>query len=208
MVYTLLAWLVSGAEAEPGAHAGGCPLAVADLPASPLYARDDRRLGGPALVVVLKEARRMGLYRSGALATTEAGHPACWSVALAAGYAPGHKRRQGDRKTPEGWQRTSDRPWSRFYHALTVHYPAPADARAALKDGRIDQKQHDAILAAHAKGLLPPMYTPLGGLIAIHGGGGTRDWTGAASRSTTRTSTSCGRCSQPASRPTCWSCLS
>ena len=34
------------------------------------------------------------------------------------GFSPtGHKEVQGDGKTPEGWYRASDKPWSTFDHA-------------------------------------------------------------------------------------------
>ena len=159
------------------ASAAPCPATVADLPESSLYERTDARLQGNALIVVLKKARQIALYRQGSLARTAEGEPACWSVGLASGYVSGHKQRQGDLRTPEGWQRTSDRPWSRFYHALTVHYPSAAAAARGLRDGLIDQAQHDAIVEAQRKGQLPPMNTRLGGLIAIHGGGSGSDWT-------------------------------
>lgn len=154
-----------------------CPPTVADLPASPLYDTSDARLQGDALIVVLKGIRRLGVYRDGSLVPLGDDGSACWPVGLASGYVDGHKQRQGDLRTPEGWQRTSDRPWSRFYHALTVHYPSPDDAARGLTDGLITQAQHDAIVEAHRKRHLPPMNTKLGGLIAIHGGGGSSDWT-------------------------------
>ena len=148
----------------------GCPASVDALPDSPLYRPDDPRLHGGALVVVLKDARRLALYQQGQRA-------ACYAIALAAGYVPGHKQRQGDLRTPEGWQRTSDRPWSMYHSAITVHYPGPHDAARGLRAGLIDEAQHDAILAAHAAGRPPPMETRLGGRIVIHGGGGRTDWT-------------------------------
>ena len=154
-----------------------CPPSVRELPASPLFEASDARLSGPAVIVTLKEARLLAVYANGRLAEAKSGGPACWPVGLASGYASGHKQRQGDLRTPEGWQRTSDRPWSQFYHALTVHYPGPSDAERGLRDGLITKSQRDAILAAHRKGKLPPMNTRLGGLIAIHGGGGGSDWT-------------------------------
>lgn len=163
--------------AVPAAPAPPCPARAADLPDSPLYSAADAQWRGSAVIVVLKEKRHLGVYEAGALATTATGVPACWPVGLASTYAAGHKQRQGDMRTPEGWQRTSDRPWSQFYHALTVHYPGPADARRGLAAGLIDQAQHDAILSAHRRGRLPPMNTKLGGLIALHGGGGGSDWT-------------------------------
>lgn len=155
----------------------GCPPTTAGLTLPAGIAPDDRRLQGDALIVVFKGARRLALYRAGQRATAEDGQPACWWVGLAAGYPEGHKQRRGDLKTPEGFYRTSDRPWSSFYHALTLDYPGPADAARGLRDGLIDQAQHDAIVAAHRAGRLPPMETRLGGQILIHGGGGRSDWT-------------------------------
>lgn len=160
----MLTWLVASAVAA-------CPATVAELPPSPLFAATDPRFGKGA-VVVLKERREAGLYRDGALVDG-----ACWTVALASGYPPGHKQRLGDRKTPEGWYRTSDRPWSSFSHALTVHYPNAADADRGLRDGLVDQVGRDEIVAAAAADRPPPMETPLGGRILLHGGGSTRDWT-------------------------------
>jgi len=124
------------------------------------------------VLVVQKESRQLGVYRNGTLVVD-----ACWHVALAAGYVPGHKQRRGDLRTPEGWSRISDRPWSQFYSALSVHYPDAEDAARGLKAGLIDQAQHDAVVAADRKGSLPPRTTRLGGDIVIHGGGGRSDWT-------------------------------
>jgi murein L,D-transpeptidase YafK len=153
------------------AHAAdGCPASADGLPVSPYLDRSDPRLDGPNLVVVLKEARRAAVYGGGALR-------GCWTVALGAGADPGPKQVRGDRKTPEGWYRTSPRPQSAFYHALHVSYPGPEDAARGLRDGLVTREQHDAIVAAARRDELPPMNTRLGGLILLHGGGGTTDWT-------------------------------
>lgn len=130
----------------------------------------DARLRGPAVIVVWKEERRLQVFAGGKSA-------ACFPVALAAGYVPGHKVRQGDLRTPEGWYRTSDRPWSQFYGAITVHYPRAVDADRGLAAGLIDQAQRDAIAAAERAGTAPPMNTALGGMIVVHGGGSSADWT-------------------------------
>ncbi|MCP4808207.1 MAG: L,D-transpeptidase family protein [Proteobacteria bacterium] len=143
--------------------ADGCPASTEGL-------SDDKRLHGDAVVLVFKEARRLGLYADDALA-------GCWQVGLAYDYNAGHKQVRGDLRTPEGWYRTSDKPWSQFYGAIAVHYPGKADAERGLKAEVITQEQHDAIVAAIDAGKKPPQDTRLGGEILIHGGGGEVDWT-------------------------------
>ncbi len=145
-----------------------CSAAVAEVegldPTDPRFA--------DTVLVVQKGDRKLGVYREGKLV-----EGACYPVALAMGYKAGHKQCRGDQRTPEGWQRISDRPWSSYYAALSVHYPDADDAARGLKEGLIDQAQHDEIVAADTKGSLPPRNTRLGGDIVIHGGGGGADWT-------------------------------
>jgi murein L,D-transpeptidase YafK len=105
-----------------------------------------------------------------------------WPIGLATdpitGSPPvGHKQREGDLKTPEGWYTTSDKTWSSYYHAIYIHYPNEADTKAALKDERLTVVQAQAILAALAAGKVPSQNTPLGGELLIHGGGSETDWT-------------------------------
>lgn len=145
-----------------------CPASIASVEG---LVADDPRFEH-TVVVVDKDARRLGVYKGGAL--VEGG---CWQVALAAGYVPGHKQRRGDLRTPEGWYRISDRPWSQYYSALTVHYPGDRDAERGLEAGLVTQAEHDAIVAAAKKRHIPPRTTRLGGDIVIHGGGGRTDWT-------------------------------
>jgi hypothetical protein len=147
----------------------GCPANVTELPEVAWLDRDDRRLARDQLVVVSKAARRLVVFDDGA-------RTHCWKIAL--GFAPvGHKEVQGDGKTPEGWYRTSDKPWSSFDNAIAIHYPNAADASAAKKDRRISRATHDKIVAAIDDGKVPPQSTALGGAILIHGGGTTFDWT-------------------------------
>ncbi|HJN76840.1 MAG TPA: L,D-transpeptidase family protein [Myxococcota bacterium] len=141
-----------------------------DCPSATEGFGDDPRLHGSAVVVVEKESRRLGLYADDQLV-------GCWQVGLAYAYNEGHKQRRGDLRTPEGWYRTSDKPWSNFYGAIAVHYPAKADAARGLKAELITQAQHDAIVLAIDEGRKPPQDTRLGGEILIHGGGGEVDWT-------------------------------
>lgn len=99
---------------------------------------------------VFKAQRRMELLRGGQVI-------ARYRIAL--GDAPvGHKRQQGDERTPEGDYRISYRnDRSRFHLSLRISYPNEADRRQA-----------------RARGVDP------GGDIMIHGAtppGDKRDWT-------------------------------
>jgi murein L,D-transpeptidase YafK len=156
-------------DSELDGELDGCLASVKELPELAWLDRDDRRLSRDDLVVVSKSARRLVVFADG-----ERTH--CWKIAL--GFAPvGHKEVQGDGKTPEGWYRTSDKPWSTFDNAIAIHYPNVADARAAKLDGRISRATHDKIAGAIDDGKVPPQSTALGGAILIHGGGTSFDWT-------------------------------
>jgi len=149
---------------------------VAKLPKSNLYKRSDRRLGQRDLVVVLKSARRLMLFRRGkAVKNNKA--KGCWQVGLGGGKIAGTKHREGDMKTPEGWYRTSDKPWSKFHGAIAIHYPNRVDARRGLRNGLITRRTYKRITRALSRGLKPPQHTRLGGEVLIHGGGGGSDWT-------------------------------
>lgn len=79
-------------------------------------------------IQVYKAQRRMELLRAGRVIAT-------YRIAL--GDAPvGHKRQQGDEKTPEGDYRITYRnPRSRFHLSLRVSYPNEADRRQARARG-------------------------------------------------------------------------
>lgn len=79
-------------------------------------------------VVVDKERRTLTLMR---------GTVALKSYPVSLGGAPaGHKRREGDERTPEGVYRLDSRnPRSSNHLALHVSYPAPADVAAARARG-------------------------------------------------------------------------
>jgi murein L,D-transpeptidase YafK len=94
------------------------------------------------------------------------------------GFAPrGHKQHEGDGRTPEGWYRTSDKPWSDFAGAIAIHYPNEQDAMIALADGRLAAPEVDEVVESLAHDLVPPQQTPLGGEVLIHAGGNREDWT-------------------------------
>ena len=159
----------SAAEADEADDAITCAATITELPQSTALDVEDRRLARGSAIVVSKSTRRLMLYDRGKLSL-------CFRVGL--GFSPtGHKAVEGDGKTPEGWYRTSDKPWSTFENAIAIHYPNEVDARAAMTDGRIGRKTRDKIVAAAKAGGVPPQYTELGGAVLIHGGGGTTDWT-------------------------------
>jgi len=165
-------------------HVKGCLENLESLPYEDLWFlnQNDARLSESTLIFVDKTERKAMLFSEGKLIHNEkTGQPACWKIAL--GITPqrthpiGPKTRRGDRKTPEGWYRTSDRPQSDYHGALLVHYPNPFDAKHGLDTGRINQSQYQAIVNAEKNGQTPLQNTRLGSDILLHGGGSSRDWT-------------------------------
>ena len=79
-------------------------------------------------IVVQKAERTLSLYRGPELLR---------SYRVALGSVPiGHKRREGDGRTPEGNYVIDYRlPDSDFHRALHISYPSPADVRAARSAG-------------------------------------------------------------------------
>jgi murein L,D-transpeptidase YafK len=79
-------------------------------------------------VVVVKKERRLYLYR---------GEQVLRSYRVSLGANPvGHKRRQGDKRTPEGrylldWRN----PESRFYRSIHISYPNSRDLQQARNKG-------------------------------------------------------------------------
>ena len=95
-------------------------------------------------IIVEKAARRLSLYAEGSLLRR-------YQVALG-GNPAGPKRREGDRRTPEGVYLITDRNADSAYHrSLRISYPSLMDASRALQAG----------------------YNP-GGQIMIHGIGANR----------------------------------
>ena len=145
---------------------------VAPLPAPPPM--DAPRLRIEAIVV--RKAERT------LVATCAGGAELRLPVALS--REPGPKQVRGDLRMPEGEYRIAGPAReSRFHRFLPIDYPAPADAARGLAEGRISQAEHDAILAAHRAGRMPPQDTALGGWLGLHGEGrrwrghGELDWT-------------------------------
>ena len=131
-------------------------------------------------ILVKKSERKLYLYE------TKAGKERLRKTYLIAlGNAPtGHKRQQGDGRTPEGeYYITHKNPKSNYYLSLGVSYPNISDADAGLKSGLITNAQHQEIASAIRSKAKPPQNTKLGGDIFIHGGGTgklmglIKDWT-------------------------------
>lgn len=124
----------------------------------------------PHLLRISKAERKLELLVGGEVVRT-------FKIGL--GGAPnGDKEVQGDLRTPEGefyvaWRN----PNSSFHRFLGLSYPMPRHAENGYTLGRIDRAVRDEILKAVEKKGRPPQYTALGGLVGIHGGGSSADWT-------------------------------
>jgi len=79
-------------------------------------------------VVIEKQAGRLTLFKNG---------EALKSYAVALGWSPGKKERQGDRRTPEGRYKVIGRhAESRYYLAFRLSYPNASDTKRAWEQGR------------------------------------------------------------------------
>ena len=88
------------------------------------------------------------------------------------------KATKGDFATPEGnYFVCSKHPSSKYDFALGISYPNPNDAERGLASGLITNQQHDEIITSFVNRIAPPMDTPLGGMIMIHGKSASWDWT-------------------------------
>jgi hypothetical protein len=119
---------------------------------------EESRRSGKAAIVVDKLRRRVSLYRAGR-------RIAQFDAELGANGLE-RKRHSGDRATPEGRYRVSvkkSRGATKYHLALLIDYPNADDQRRyrqGVAEGSI------------------PRSAGIGGLIEIHGGGGSgRDWT-------------------------------
>ena len=96
------------------------------------------------------------------------------------------KVKQGSREEPDHWRTpegrfyiTNKNPDSQYYKALVLNYPTAEDARRGLDTGLISKAEHAEIIKASMQHERPPMDTPLGGWIEVHGEGtgGRINWT-------------------------------
>jgi murein L,D-transpeptidase YafK len=121
-------------------------------------------------IVVYKSKRQLELYSDGKVVR---------SYRIGLGFSPVEdKQREGDGRTPEGdFYVFVKNPKSAYHLSLGVSYPNLEDAERGLRDRLISKSQYNAIVRANNRKAAPPQYTPLGGLIYIHGNGATSDWT-------------------------------
>lgn len=124
-------------------------------------------------MITIEKSRRVLTYTDGKATLT-------FSVSL--GVSPvGHKRKEGDGRTPEGVYRVcSVNPQSKFHFAFGLSYPNIADAKAGFKDKRIGFIAFFKIILPSLLRLRPAWNTALGGYVMIHGehpDGKTGDWT-------------------------------
>ena len=109
---------------------GLCILPMALLITAPIAAQDDPALPVANHIVVDKTARTIVVFADGAPVRTITG--------IRLGDAPrGHKRFQGDERTPEGrYVIDYSNPQSAFYLSLHISYPNAADRAFAASQGR------------------------------------------------------------------------
>jgi len=121
-------------------------------------------------ILIDKSERRLTLYEGETIVRT-------YRIGLGTKPVP-DKVKQGDRATPEGeFTVLIKNPRSDYTLSLGLNYPTVEDAARGLAYDLISQAEHDAIVDAHRRGVMPPQNTALGGDIYIHGGGSGKDWT-------------------------------
>ena len=96
---------------------------------------------------------------------------------ISLGPGGGPKEHEGDKRTPEGVYRVSEKVDGVYHKWLGVSYPGLDDAERGLRGGHLAWYDYRAIRVAQMRGQLPPENTWLGGNLGIHGGGTKGDWT-------------------------------
>ena len=90
----------------------------------------------------------------------------------------GHKKREGDMKTPEGeYFICVKNPKSKYCLSVGLNYPNNKDAEIGVAEKAISQKEYKEIISANAQGKIPLWKTSLGGEIFIHGYLEEQNWT-------------------------------
>lgn len=115
-------------------------------------------------IVVTKSQRRLDVYNGEVLLKS-------YHVALGSNPV-GHKKQQGDGRTPEGqfYICTRNSKTSAFHIFLGLSYPALPDATRAVKSKAISPREFQIIRQRLASRSAPLWETRLGGWVGIHGG--------------------------------------
>ncbi len=118
---------------------------------------------GPLMIVIRKSGYTLTLYKGDTAVKT-------YRAAFGKGFDDGDKRRQGDKRTPEGaFYICSMNPSKRFYKFLGLSYPSLKHAEYGLQAKLITPEEFLAIKKALEERQPPPWDTPLGGAVGIHG---------------------------------------
>ena len=125
------------------------------------------------MILIEKSARRLSLISR---------EKTLFTCSVGLGFCPmGHKKREGDGRTPEGRYRicTVNRQ-SKYHLSLGISYPSHRDAKNAFKMKRVGLWDYALISLADLLHQRPKWSSPLGGFIMIHGEDPdhrTGDWT-------------------------------
>lgn len=124
-------------------------------------------------------SREIRIYKQQRILELWEGEKLIKKYQIGLGFAPkGAKRREGDGKSPEGsYYICTKNEKSRFTLFMGLSYPNAEDAERGLKEGLINQQQHDSIVDSINHHVRPDWETELGGKIGIHGKGSSYDWT-------------------------------
>jgi murein L,D-transpeptidase YafK len=137
---------------------------LSPLPDNQLPAAPAANSAGYISIVIWKSHYTLTLYQGD--------HPVkTYRAVFGKGYQDGDKRRQGDKRTPEGdFYICTMNNSKRFYKFLGLSYPSLRHADYGLQTGVISPNDYLSIKKALEERQQPPWETQLGGAVGIHGG--------------------------------------
>ncbi|HCC08152.1 MAG TPA: hypothetical protein DEP72_08370 [Clostridiales bacterium] len=126
----------------------------------------------------LKDAS-IEIYKSDRLLKFYEGDKVLGVFKIALGTHPlGHKKKEGDKKTPQGEYYICTRnDKSKYTLFLGLSYPNKVDAENGYDANMITKSEYEEIGKSIDDKKAPSWNTKLGGAIGIHGGGADTDWT-------------------------------
>ena len=120
-------------------------------------------IAGPLRLVIWKSQYTVTIYKGETPVKT-------YRAVFGRGYQDGDKRREGDRRTPEGeFYICTMNPSKRFYKFMGLSYPGPRHAEYGLQSRLISFREYALIKKALDERQPPPWVTRLGGAVGIHG---------------------------------------